>query len=125
MLRVSSKQTTVCSGFNRSKPKCFGLFRETKKIVRFVSVLRNRFETNRNKKSAFQNKPKLKINTLLCNGNGRENVHGHDDIGMEMDTDTIFLCGCEPKQTKLDLFRFCFGLFRESNIFFGLFRDEP
>jgi hypothetical protein len=40
-------------------------------------VLRNRFETNRNKKSAFQNKPTLKINTLLSNGHGRGHGHGH------------------------------------------------
>jgi hypothetical protein len=34
---------------------CFGPFCETNKIkFRFVSVFRNRFETNRNKKSAFR-----------------------------------------------------------------------
>jgi hypothetical protein len=47
---------------------CFGsvcLFRETKKIIfRLVSVFRNCFGTNRNKKSAFRNKLKRKINTL-------------------------------------------------------------
>jgi hypothetical protein len=43
----------------------------------FVSVFLNRFEMNRNKKSAFRNKPKLKIITLFCNGHGRGHGHGH------------------------------------------------
>ncbi len=114
--RVSSKLTIVCFGSNRNKPNLdlFRFFRETKrKFVRFVSVFRNRFGTNRNKKSAFRNTPKQKINTLLCNGHGHGHGHGrghghgpghrhgHDmDLDMEMDTDTdtiFFLFRFEQK----------------------------
>ncbi len=98
--RLSSKQTIFCLGSNRNKLKrdlfrfYFGLFREI--IKNKILVLFRCFETNRNKKSVFRNKPKLKINTVLCNGHGHWS--GHD-----------FLFRFEPKRTKLDL-----GLFRES-----------
>ncbi len=38
------------------------------------------------------------------------------DMDMEMgtETDTVYLFWFEAKQTKVNLFRFCFGLFRKT-----------
>jgi hypothetical protein len=41
---------------------------------------------------------------------------------MEMDKDTIFLFRFGPKQTELDLFGFCFGLFAKQKLFRVCFR---
>jgi hypothetical protein len=51
---------------------CFSLYRETEKNLCLFWC----FATNQNKKSVLQNKPKLKINTLLFNGHGCGNGHG-------------------------------------------------
>jgi hypothetical protein len=113
--RVSSKQTFFCFGSNRNKPEldlfrfCFGKFRITKKrIYLFVSVFRNRFKTERNKKSLFRNKPKPKKNTLLCNGHGRGHVHGHGHFSfvsvMSKRRNKLFRYRSETSETNV-LFR--------------------
>ncbi len=70
--------TIFCFGSNLNSP-CFGFFREAEKKFRFVSVFRNCYKMNRNKKLAFRNKSKLKIIPLLCNGHGHWYRHrnGH------------------------------------------------
>jgi hypothetical protein len=50
---------------------CFG------SVLVFFAVC---FETNQNKNSVFRNKPKLKINTFLCNGHGRGHGQGYFSI---------------------------------------------
>jgi hypothetical protein len=57
-------------------------FAKLKKKFVFVLVFRNCLETNQNKKSVLQNKPKLKINTLLFNGHrcGNGRGKGHRNI---------------------------------------------
>jgi hypothetical protein len=68
----------------------------------------NRYESNQNKKSAFRNKTKLKVNILFCNGLGRQHGHGH---GHGYGHGRDFYFGLNRYKPKLDLFWFCFGLF--------------
>jgi hypothetical protein len=92
--RLSSKQTIFCFCSNRNKPKLdpfrffFVFFAKLKKnfgLFRCFGTVSKRTET---KYSAFRNKSKLKIITLLCNGLGH-GEHGHE-YGKKMETDTIF-----------------------------------
>ncbi len=78
---MSSKQTIFCFGSNRNSI-CFGLLPKQKK--------------NNNNFSVFRNKPKRKINTVLCNGHGRGRGLDMDkdidanmdmDVGVDMDVD--------------------------------------
>ncbi len=65
LVRTNTNRNSICFG-------SVSVFLAKLKKNVGCQVFRNHFKTNRNKISAFRNKPKL-----LCNGHGRGHGHGH------------------------------------------------
>jgi hypothetical protein len=91
-------------------------------MLRYFSQALNKFSVcfvvsepfrkmNRNKKSAFQNKPKLEINTLLYNGHGRGHGHGHGLFYFVSFFRMVFECFAYIETPKQDV-----SVFKRNNL---------